>query len=156
MSGGAAAVAEVRMPELIMMPVPSFHPDHQWVYGCCVAATRSTKPGNPLRIIAAFEYPPAGWGNSSSWDSPHGEIYINISRHLPAKIAMLEQHKLQRSMADYALISVDEVKRLASFRGLEAGYDYAVVDYICAEKWISAGLGVNPWLQAGTKSFSDW
>lgn len=117
-------------PELIMMPVPSFHQEHQWVYGCCVAATRPTKPGNPLRMIAAYEYPPAGWGNSSSWDSSRGAIYINISRHLPAKIAMLEQHKSQMSVADNALISVDGVKRLASFRGLEAGYDYAEVIYL--------------------------
>lgn len=117
-------------PELIMMPVPSFHQEHQWVYGCCVAATRPTKPDNPLRLIAAYEYPPAGWGNSSSWDNSRGAIYINISRHLSAKIAMLEQHKSQMSVADNALISVDGVKRLASFRGLEAGYDYAELVYL--------------------------
>ncbi|AEF46896.1 LmbE family protein [Serratia sp. AS12] len=117
-------------PELIMIPVPSFHQEHQWVYNCCVAATRPTKPGNPLRLIAAYEYPPAGWGSSSSWDNSRGAIYINISHHLPAKIAMLEQHRSQMSAADNALISVDGVKRLASFRGLEAGYDYAEMIYL--------------------------
>lgn len=117
-------------PELIMMPVPSFHQEHQWVYQCCVATTRPTKPGNPLRLIAAYEYPPAGWGNSSSWDGSRGAIYINISRHLSAKISMLEQHQSQMSAADNALISIDGVKRLASFRGLEAGYDYAEMIYL--------------------------
>ncbi|URQ62280.1 PIG-L family deacetylase [Pantoea alhagi] len=56
-------------PELLLMPVPSFHQEHQWVYNCCVAATRPTKNQRSLRLIAAYEYPAAGWGNSSSWDS---------------------------------------------------------------------------------------
>lgn len=117
-------------PELLMMPVPSFHQEHQWVYNCCVAATRPTKPQRALRLIAAYEYPPAGWGSSSSWDSSRGAVYINISGYLAAKIAMLEQHQSQMSAAENALISVDGVKRLASFRGVEAGFDYAEMIYL--------------------------
>lgn len=117
-------------PELLMMPVPSFHQEHQWVYNCCVAATRPTKPQRSLRLIAAYEYPPAGWGSSSSWDSSRGAVYIDISHQLPAKMAMLEQHQSQMSKADNALISLDGVKRLASFRGVEAGFDYAEMIYL--------------------------
>lgn len=117
-------------PELLMMPVPSFHQEHQWVYNCCVAATRPTKPQRSLRLIAAYEYPPAGWGSSSSWDSSRGAVYINISHYLPVKIAMLEQHQSQMSAVENALISVDGVKRLASFRGVEAGFDYAEMIYL--------------------------
>lgn len=117
-------------PDLLMMPVPSFHQEHQWVYNCCIAATRPTKPLRSLRLIAAYEYPPAGWGSSSSWDSSRGAVYINISHHLSAKIAMLEQHQSQMSAAENALISVDGVKRLASFRGVEAGFDYAEMLYL--------------------------
>ncbi|ARJ43939.1 GlcNAc-PI de-N-acetylase [Pantoea alhagi] len=116
-------------PELLLMPVPSFHQEHQWVYNCCVAATRPTKNPRSLRLIAAYEYPAAGWGNSSSWDSSRGALYINISDYLVEKLAMLAEHQSQMSAARNALISLDGVKRLASFRGVEAGYDYAEMLY---------------------------
>lgn len=122
-------------PELMLMPVPSFHQEHQWVYQCCVAATRPTKPERSLRMVAAYEYPPAGWGDSSSWDSSRGAVYINVSHYMSAKMAMLAQHQSQMSSAENALISLDGVKRLASFRGLEAGYDYAEIIYLM-RSWI--------------------
>ncbi|MGD8106332.1 PIG-L deacetylase family protein [Pantoea sp. FN0302] len=117
-------------PELLLLPVPSFHQEHQWVYNCCIAATRPTKNQRSLRLIAAYEYPAAGWGNSSSWDSSRGALYINISDYLAAKLAMLAEHQSQMSATKNALISLDGVKRLASFRGVEAGYDYAEMLYL--------------------------
>lgn len=121
---------ETLQPELMLMPVPSFHQEHQWVYHCCVAATRPTKNQRSLRLIAAYEYPAAGWGNSSSWDSSRGAVYINISDYLPAKLAMLTAHQSQMSATRNALISLDGVKRLASYRGVEAGYDHAEMFYV--------------------------
>jgi len=118
-------------PDVIFIPLPSFHQEHKLVYDCCLAATRPTKSNsNNIKLIAAYEYPPAGWGESSSFLSNNGKLYINITEQMQSKIRLLDKYRTQLSEAPNSLISIDGVKRLASFRGLESGYNFAELFYI--------------------------
>mgnify|MGYP001707395672 CR=1 FL=1 len=112
-------------PDIIFIPVPSFHQEHKWVYECSIAATRTTKNADSPKSVIAYEYPPAGWGDSGSWSQSSGSIYVDISKHLERKISILGKHESQMSNVENSLISLDAVRRLASFRGLESSVNYA-------------------------------
>ncbi|HBV3536169.1 TPA: PIG-L deacetylase family protein [Klebsiella quasipneumoniae] len=123
-------------PDIIFIPVPSFHQEHKWVYECSIAATRPTKTSEFPKSVIAYEYPPAGWGDSGSWSQSSGAIYVDISKHIDKKISILGKHESQMSTLDNALISLDAVRRLASFRGLESGVKYAELFYLLRSKII--------------------
>lgn len=117
-------------PDAVFIPVPSFHQEHKWVYECAIAATRPTKTGASPAAVLAYEYPPAGWGDSAAWSSGNGALYIDISEHIENKLYILKKHESQMSPVKNALISLDAVKRLSSFRGLESGCDHAELFYL--------------------------
>ncbi|MFP8771593.1 PIG-L deacetylase family protein [Klebsiella sp. DR_172cip] len=121
-------------PDIIFIPVPSFHQEHKWVYECSIAATRTTKNVDSPKAVIAYEYPPAGWGDSGSWSQSSGSIYVDISKHIEKKIAILSKHESQMSTLENSLISLDAVRRLASFRGLESGVNYAELFYLLRSK----------------------
>lgn len=121
-------------PDIIFIPVPSFHQEHKWVYECSIAATRTTKNADSPKSVIAYEYPPAGWGDSGSWSQSSGSIYVDISKHLERKISILGKHESQMSNVENSLISLDAVRRLASFRGLESSVNYAELFYLLRSK----------------------
>ncbi|WP_404873266.1 PIG-L deacetylase family protein, partial [Klebsiella pneumoniae] len=75
-----------------------------------------------------------GWGDSGSWSQSSGSIYVDISKHLERKISILGKHESQMSNVENSLISLDAVRRLASFRGLESGVNYAELFYLLRSK----------------------
>ncbi|HGW2954982.1 TPA: PIG-L deacetylase family protein [Raoultella ornithinolytica] len=117
-------------PDVVFIPVPSFHQDHKWVYECSIAATRTTKLSKYPISVLAYEYPPAGWGDSGSWSTTFGSVYVDISQHIEKKCSILAKHESQMSTSDNSLISLDASKRLSSFRGLESGFNHAELFYL--------------------------
>ncbi|HBT3702484.1 PIG-L deacetylase family protein [Klebsiella sp. C228] len=116
-------------PHVLFIPVPSFHQEHKWVYDCCIAATRPYKRTKENIIILAYEYPPAGWGDSASWDSSKGAVYVDISNYIDKKIEMLKSYKTQ-IRCDNTSLSINAVKTLSMYRGMQCNTDYAELFYL--------------------------
>ncbi|MGQ4643628.1 PIG-L deacetylase family protein [Raoultella ornithinolytica] len=116
-------------PQVLFVPVPSFHQEHKWVYDCCIAASRPYKITKENIIILAYEYPPAGWGDSASWDSSMGAIYVDISNYIDRKMEMLKLYKTQ-IRSDNTSLSINAVKTLSMYRGMQCNTDYAELFYL--------------------------
>ncbi|EKS8535626.1 PIG-L family deacetylase [Klebsiella pneumoniae] len=116
-------------PQVLFIPVPSFHQEHKWVYDCCMAASRPYKITKENLIILAYEYPPAGWGDSASWDSSKGAIYVDISNYIDRKIEMLTLYKSQ-IRSDNSSLSLKAVKTLSMYRGMQCNTDHAELFYL--------------------------
>ncbi|MEW9669177.1 PIG-L deacetylase family protein [Ammoniphilus sp. 3BR4] len=113
-------------PTMVFIPLPGFHQDHQQLYEACMAAMRP-KPGLELKLIAMFEYPLIVWKHPRFISI--GELYLDISDSIDKKIEALRKHASQlRESRD--LISEQNVKLLAQFRGMEAGVPFAEKFYI--------------------------
>lgn len=119
-----AQIADFK-PDTLLMPVPSFHQEHQFVYEACVAASRTTRYPNPLKTVAAYEYPAVNWGPSADWSAAKGGWYVDISKHIATKMDVIAAHVSQCYRREQSLISLEAVKALARFRGIEAGTEYA-------------------------------
>lgn len=116
------AIIDRLQPEVVLIPVPSFHQEHQWVFDCAMAATRITRHPSPVKVVAAYEYPPAGWGPSSAFDRGRGGVYVALSElNLETKLEALRRHVSQMYRGKDALISFEAVRALARLRGIEAG-----------------------------------
>lgn len=116
-------------PQVLFIPVPSFHQEHKWVYDCCMAASRPYKITKENVIILAYEYPPAGWGESASWDSSKGAIYVDISDYVERKLEMLSLYKSQIRY-DNTSLSMNAVRSLAMYRGMQCNANYAELFYL--------------------------
>lgn len=118
-------------PDVLLLPVPSFHQDHQYVFECGLAAARPTKNDDTPSLIMAYEYPAANWGPSSGFDMSRGAVYAELTEEmLEKKVAALECHRSQFYRREGGLISVEAVRSLARFRGLEAGCEYAELFHV--------------------------
>ncbi len=113
----------------VLLPVPSFHQEHQLVFDCGIAACRPTQYPNPITEVYAYEYPAANWGPSSNWSIMHGGTYIDISKHIGTKFRALKCHQSQMYAGANAQISIESVKALSRRRGIEAGVEYAELLY---------------------------
>lgn len=120
---------EKNSPQVLFIPVPSFHQEHKWVYDCCMAAARPYKKTKENLIIMAYEYPPAGWGESASWDLTKGAVYVDISDYIDDKIQMLGLYKSQ-IRHDNTSLSINAVQSLAMFRGMQCNTQYAELFYL--------------------------
>ena len=114
----------------VLLPLPSFHQEHQFVYECGLSATRPTKFQSSLKEVFAYEYPAANWGVSSSFDPSRGGVYVDISNFLENKLACLSKHQSQCFRAEQSLISLEAVRQFARLRGLESGVKYAELLYL--------------------------
>ena len=115
-------------PDIVLIPAPSFHQDHQFVYDCCLAATRPTK-GFIVPTVLVYEYPASNWGPSAGMNPARGGIYEDISSVFQLKLESLRRHKSQIHDRNH-MISLDGVTRLAKFRGMEIGVGYAELFYL--------------------------
>lgn len=115
----------------VLLPVPSFHQEHQYVYECSIAATRPTKGTlyRPSRVLA-YTYPGGSWGPSSAFDTSKGGLYVDITGDpMDRKLRALAKHKSQNVQAKSQLISIDSVAKQCAYWGCEIGVGYAELLY---------------------------
>lgn len=117
-------IQEDFQPTVILLPLPSFHQDHQYMWNICIAATRPSPAKFSPNLVAAYEYPAQCWGDSSSFDAGQGGIYVDIEPYIEKKALALGKYVTQMR-EDNHLISIEGARALARLRGLEAGYKYA-------------------------------
>lgn len=122
-------IIEKFTPDIVFIPIPSFHQEHQWVYECCLAATRPYR-NNSIKSILAYEYPPSGWGPSASWDPSKGGVYVDITETLEKKLQLLEKYETQLLRDNNSSLSIEAAKTLAKFRGMESRSKYAELFYL--------------------------
>lgn len=124
MVGMLDRIQEEFQPTIILLPLPSFHQDHQYMWNICIAATRPSPAKHNPNLIAAYEYPAQCWGDSSAFDAGKGGIYVDIDKELSKKADALSKYVTQMR-EDNHLISIEGARALARLRGLESGYKHA-------------------------------
>lgn len=111
-------------PTEVLIPLPSSHQDHAYMYQAGLAACRPTQSKSFISLVAAYEYPSTGWGPGGESSPSAGGMYVDISGYLHAKLSALNCYVTQMRNGN-ALISTDGVEVLARLRGIEAGFTYA-------------------------------
>ncbi|UOX39975.1 N-acetyl-alpha-D-glucosaminyl L-malate deacetylase 1 [Vibrio phage V-YDF132] len=120
-------------PDLLFIPLPSFHQDHQAVFQACMAALRPTAVWQGLKVLA-YEYPMIEWGRTEPMGQIQGAAYHHLSEEaLATKIEAISCHKSQVHGKEDSITGNEGVKALARLRGLECGYDYAEKFYVVKE-----------------------
>ena len=117
-------VQQAFQPTEVLLPLPSFHQDHVYMWNVCIAATRPSAAKHSPNIVAAYEYPAQCWGESSSYDAGRGGMYVNVSDYFDKKCHALSKYTTQMREEGH-LISIEGATALARLRGLESGYKYA-------------------------------
>lgn len=102
------------------IPEPNHNLDHRITYESAMAAMRPGARKYPS-MVATYESTNSGWWDRSTI---HGQLYINITSVIENKVNALEAYKSQLHPFPHP-ISIDSVKKLAAFRGMECGVDYA-------------------------------
>lgn len=112
-------------PDTVLIPLPSSHQDHVYMYQAGLAACRPSRSKDFIRTVAAYEYPSTGWGPGGESAPSHGGMYVNITETMEAKKQALSMYKTQMRDGTNSLLSVEGAEILARLRGVEAGFRYA-------------------------------
>lgn len=102
------------------LPEPSYNKDHRITYESAMAALRPGARRYPL-LVATYESATSGWWNKVT---AGGQLYVDITSTIENKLFSLESYQSQiRSFPHPA--SSEATRRLAAFRGIECGVEYA-------------------------------
>ncbi len=102
------------------LPEPSYNIDHRITYESAMAALRPGARRYPL-MVATFEGTTSGWWSKAITG---GSFYVNITSTIENKLFAFKAYQSQiRSYPN--LISSKAIRRLASFRGMQCGVEYA-------------------------------
>lgn len=114
----------------VYLPYASVNHDHQITYRAALAALRPAA-GRPLpRLTAAYEYALVGWQPDGLPNA--GRLYVDISAHLPTKLAALACYPSQARPYPHPC-APEAVATLAQARGLEVGLAAAELFYVLRE-----------------------
>lgn len=102
------------------LPEPSHNIDHRITYESAMAALRPGARKFPL-MVATYESTNSSWWNNAAM---RGKLYVDISSTIEDKIFAFEAYLSQIRSYPHP-ISSEAIKRLAAFRGLECGVNYA-------------------------------
>jgi len=116
-------------PDEVLIPLPSCHQDHVYMYTACVATTRPSRYKHQPKFIAAYEYPLTNWGEGAEANSFKGGMYVDVTGYWPQKVEALQCYESQMR-GDKDLISTYGCEALARMRGLEIGVEYAELFHI--------------------------
>jgi LmbE family N-acetylglucosaminyl deacetylase len=111
-------------PDEVLIPLPSSHQDHVYMYQAGLAACRPNKSKNFINLVAAYEYPSTGWGPGGESSPSAGGLYVDVTPYINDKFSALQCYGTQMRNGN-ALISVEGVEILARLRGIESGFGYA-------------------------------
>lgn len=109
-------------PDLVFIPHPSSHQDHEAVYQACFSALRPHHPAyhHLPDLVLVYEAPQVSW--SSQLFSPN--FYVDISAHLVRKKEAFLAHQSQQTEHPHPFCW-ENIERLSRLRGAEAGMDAA-------------------------------
>jgi LmbE family N-acetylglucosaminyl deacetylase len=126
--GEQISINEIR-PDIVMIPSPAYHQDHEAVFRASFTACRPS--------VSSIRWsPPQVWG----YDNPaifwsmerekfHPNLYVDISRYLKHKIRVVSLYKSQmRPDPDHR--SINNIELLAKSRGREISVEAAEA-FVC-------------------------
>jgi LmbE family N-acetylglucosaminyl deacetylase len=116
-------------PTEVLIPLPSCHQDHAYMYTASVAATRPSLYKHQPNLIAAYEYPLTNWGEGAEANSFRGGMYVDVTSQWAKKNKALNCYKSQMRKEN-DLISTYGCEALARMRGLEIGVEFAELFHI--------------------------
>ena len=111
-------------PEIVLIPFPDRHIDHQLVFEASMVATRPIHFGRDIKILAAYETL-----SETHWNAPHIEPgfipnwIVEITDHIDTKLKALDCFGSQIPPFPGPR-SIEAVKALAVFRGTQSGFAY--------------------------------
>jgi LmbE family N-acetylglucosaminyl deacetylase len=109
-------------PEILFIPHrEDIHEDHQLIHKSVLVAVRpNSSIYQPIKIMAYETLSETEWGFNSF--SPN--VYIDISKHIEAKINAMRCYKSQLKQIPHSR-SIDSIRSLARFRGGTINVKYA-------------------------------
>lgn len=112
-------------PDEIFISYKSRHQDHIKLYQCALTSIR-LREGYMPKFVALYEYPFV----SDGFDTiDGGKMYHDISDNIEDKVKLFSCYKSQIRKSPSPL-NEGGIKRLASYRGLDIGVDYAELFYV--------------------------
>ncbi len=102
------------------LPEPNYNKDHQITYKSAIAALRPGARRYPL-LVATYESTTSGWLNKAT---AGGQLYVDITSTIKNKLFSLKAYQSQIRSFPHPTSS-EAIKRLAAFRGIECGVEYA-------------------------------
>ena len=111
-------------PNIVFLPFPDRHIDHQVIFESSMVAIRPVYEGKKIDIAASYEVL-----SETHWNAPAIEpafnpnITIDISNEIEAKLSALECFEGE-IMPFPGPRSIEAVEALAKFRGTQAGFAY--------------------------------
>lgn len=102
------------------IPEPSHNKDHRVTYESALASLRPGARKQP-QMVATYESASSSWWNKSV---SGGDFYCNITGFLEKKLFALEAYQSQLQCYPHP-VSSDALERLAAYRGMECGSEYA-------------------------------
>lgn len=118
-------VIRAAQPQVVVIPGPSHHQDHQAVRKAALSAMRGGQRGPS--VILSFEYPP-----SPFVDLPAGRVFVELEQlDMNAKLAAWSCYKSQLGSHMTSL----QIENMARMRGLEAKGD-GVAELFALERMV--------------------
>lgn len=103
-------------PDLVLLPYPSYHQDHQYVFDCGMSMCRPIPNRTPPWVMM-YEYPVSGWQYQPIQG---GSIFVDITDYMQQKLDAMAAHASQLREPPH-LFSLDSIKIWATMRARECG-----------------------------------
>lgn len=109
-------------PDIVLLPHPSSHQDHQAVFDAAFSALRPHHPAyhHLVELLLIYEAPQVVWSTKPFLPN----VYIEITPYLQKKKLAFRAHRSQQVGHPHPF-SADNIERLAYLRGAEAGVEAA-------------------------------
>ena len=124
LNGKIYEVLKNTQPQIVFLPFPDRHIDHQVVFESCMVVIRPLHDGKCVELAASYEVL-----SETHWNAPAIEpvfnpnITIDITDHIDTKLSALSCFK-DEIMPFPGPRSIEAVEALAKFRGTQAGFAY--------------------------------
>lgn len=112
-------------PDEVLLSYKSRHQDHIKLYDCAIASFR-LREGYQPKLIALYEYP---FVQDGLEPVKGGKMYHDITDVIDKKIELFNLYKSQVRQSPSPL-NGEGIRKLASFRGIESGLEYAELFYV--------------------------
>ena len=124
LNGKIYEVLKNTQPQIVFLPFPDRHIDHQVIFESCMVVIRPLHDGKCVELAASYEVL-----SETHWNAPAIEpvfnpnITVDITDHIENKLSALACFK-DEIMPFPGPRSIEAVEALAKFRGTQAGFAY--------------------------------
>lgn len=109
-------------PDVLFIPEPSYHQDHQYVNRACVAALRPTGRHQPSKVMS-YEVPTSTGIGSPPFSPNH---YVVLGEEIDHKINLFRDvYRSQFTEGERGALAGEGIRRHAMYRGSECGARFA-------------------------------